>query len=42
MFSDKMCRLEEVHSCVNVPIAEISNRKIDYNSINIKLYNSLK
>jgi hypothetical protein len=37
-----MCRLEEVHSCVSVPLAEMSNHNIDYNSLKIMLYSNLK
>jgi hypothetical protein len=37
-----MCRLEEMHSCVSVPLTEISDHYIDYNSLKIMLYNSLK
>jgi hypothetical protein len=38
----EICRLEEVHTCISVPIAEISNRDIEYNTINVMLYNNLK
>lgn len=38
----EICRLEEVHACISIPITEISNGNVEYNTINVMLYDNLQ